>query len=85
MSLEKWVEYGWLRRETTSPGEIKDLLGIVERSLAEVPRSEFRRWSPAALLFTRDFLLNLKIGRIVMQSPLDGQTKFACVAPWVWI
>jgi hypothetical protein len=35
MSLEKWVEYGWLRRELTSPGEIKDLLGIVERSLSD--------------------------------------------------
>lgn len=35
MSLEKWVEYGWLRREPTSTGEIKDLLGIVERSLAD--------------------------------------------------
>jgi hypothetical protein len=35
MSLEKWVEYGWLRREATSPAEIKDLLGIVERSLAD--------------------------------------------------
>jgi hypothetical protein len=35
MSLEKWVEYGWLRRELTSPSEIKDLLGIVERSLAD--------------------------------------------------
>jgi len=35
MSLEKWVEYGWLRRESTSPGEIKDLLGIVERSLGD--------------------------------------------------
>jgi hypothetical protein len=35
MSLEKWVEYGWLRREPTSPGEIKDLLGIVECSLAD--------------------------------------------------
>jgi hypothetical protein len=35
MSLEKWVEYGWLRREPTSPGEIKDLLGIVERGLAD--------------------------------------------------
>jgi hypothetical protein len=33
MSLEKWVEYGWLRREPTSPSEIKDLLGIMERSL----------------------------------------------------
>jgi hypothetical protein len=35
MSLEKWVEYGWLRREATSPGEIKDLLRIVERGLAD--------------------------------------------------
>ena len=35
MSLEKWVEYGWLRREPTSPGEISGLLGIVERSLAD--------------------------------------------------
>ncbi len=33
--LRKVVEYGWLRREPTSPGEIKDLLGIVERSLAD--------------------------------------------------
>jgi len=29
------VEYGWLRREPTSTGEIKDLLGIVDRSLAD--------------------------------------------------
>src|SRR5437867_10880107 len=35
MSLEKWVEYGWLRREPTCPREIKDLLGIVERGLAD--------------------------------------------------
>jgi hypothetical protein len=33
--LSKWVEYGWLRREPTSPAEIKDLLGIVDRSLAD--------------------------------------------------
>ena len=35
MSLEKWVEYGWLRREETSSKEIRDLLGIVERSLSD--------------------------------------------------
>jgi len=35
MSLEKWVEYGWLRREPTSPREMKDLLGIVDHSLAD--------------------------------------------------
>jgi hypothetical protein len=35
MSLEKWVEYGWLRREPTSPDEIRSLLGIVKRNLAD--------------------------------------------------
>jgi hypothetical protein len=42
MSLEKWVEYGWLRREPTSTGEIKDLLGIVERSLADAKVGPYR-------------------------------------------
>ena len=35
MSLEKWLEYGWLRREPPSPDEIRSLLGLVERSLAD--------------------------------------------------
>ena len=35
MSLERWVEYGWLRQEPTSPEEIRSLLGIVDRSLAD--------------------------------------------------
>src|SRR5260370_22320931 len=35
MGLEKWVEYGWLRRGPTSPREMEDLLGIVERSLGD--------------------------------------------------
>src|ERR1051326_1183862 len=33
MSLEKWLEYGWLRREPSSANEIKALQGIVQRSL----------------------------------------------------
>ena len=33
MSLEKWLEYGWLKREPSSPNEIQGLLGIVQRSL----------------------------------------------------
>ena len=33
--MEKWVEYGWLRPEPTSSEEIKSLLGIVDRSLAD--------------------------------------------------
>jgi len=35
MSLEKWVEYGWLKREATSPDEIQGLLSIVDRGLAD--------------------------------------------------
>jgi hypothetical protein len=34
-SLEKWVEYGWLKTEPSSPQEISDLLGIVSRDLAD--------------------------------------------------
>lgn len=33
MSLEKWAEYGWLKREATSPDEIQGLLSIVDRGL----------------------------------------------------
>jgi hypothetical protein len=35
MSLEKWVENGWLRRHTTSAEEIQGLLAIVGRDLED--------------------------------------------------
>jgi len=35
MSLEKWVEYDWLRAEPSSANEVGNLLGIVERALAD--------------------------------------------------
>jgi len=35
MSLEKWVEHGWLKREPTSPDEIQGLLSVVNRGLAD--------------------------------------------------
>lgn len=35
MSLEKWAEYGWLRRQPTSADEIKGLLKVVERDLRD--------------------------------------------------
>lgn len=35
MSLEKYVENAWLRREPTSPQEIADQLGIVSRSMSD--------------------------------------------------
>jgi hypothetical protein len=33
MSLEKWLDHGWVRREPSSANEIKALQGIVQRSL----------------------------------------------------
>jgi hypothetical protein len=35
MSLEKWAENSWLKREATSHDEIKNLLSIVERDLKD--------------------------------------------------
>ncbi len=35
MSLEKYAENAWRRREPTSPQEILDLLGIVDRSMSD--------------------------------------------------
>jgi len=50
MSLEKWVEYGWLKVEATSQDEIKSLLAILDRDLkgASVDAiSEDRRFEAA--------------------------------------
>lgn len=50
MSLEKWIEYGWLKAEPTSPEEIADLLGIVSRDLYDArvaAISEDRRFEAA--------------------------------------
>lgn len=35
MSLQSWLENGWLRRHTSSKKEIADLLNIVERDLKD--------------------------------------------------
>lgn len=35
MSLRDWERNGWLQRHKTSPNEIRDLLGVVERDLAD--------------------------------------------------
>jgi len=43
--LEKWVEYGWLKAEPTSPREIADLLSIVSRDLADAETGQStRKW-----------------------------------------
>lgn len=50
MSLEKWVEYGWLKAEPTSRDEIKSLLTIVKRDLKDAhvaAISEDRRFEAA--------------------------------------
>jgi len=35
MSLDDWLNNGWLVRHTTSPQEIVDLLGVADRDLAD--------------------------------------------------
>lgn len=35
MSLEKWLEYGWLKKEPTSRDEVKGLLTIVDRDMKD--------------------------------------------------
>jgi len=35
MSLRKWAENGWLRQQETNSNEIKMLLGVVDRDLAD--------------------------------------------------
>ena len=35
MTLEKWVEYGWLKAEPSSPEEIRDLFSLVTRALKD--------------------------------------------------
>jgi hypothetical protein len=35
MTLENWLEYGWLKREPSSANEIKALQGVVQRSLKD--------------------------------------------------
>ena len=50
MSLEKWVEYSWLKAEPTSRDEIKSLLTIVDRDLKDAnvaAVSEDRRFEAA--------------------------------------
>jgi hypothetical protein len=35
MSLQKWVEYGWLRAESSSADEVRGLISIMSRSLKD--------------------------------------------------
>jgi hypothetical protein len=35
MSLSDWERNGWLTKHQTSPNEIRDLLQVVERDLAD--------------------------------------------------
>jgi hypothetical protein len=44
MSLEDWVNNGWLRRHETSRQEIADLLAIVDRDLADAEGNISSDW-----------------------------------------
>ncbi len=40
MTLQDWLNNGWLKRHTSSPQEIKDLLDKVDRDIAEAAKEE---------------------------------------------
>ena len=42
MSLRKWAENGWLKQQDTNSSEIKMLLGVVERDLADAQWTKSR-------------------------------------------
>ena len=44
MSLQKWVEYGWLRSHKTGKKEIADLLRIIDRDLQDATRDISADW-----------------------------------------
>ena len=64
MSLEKWAEYGWLKREATSLGEIQSLLTIVDRDLKDA--------SVAAISEDRRFEAAFKCRSDIGQYRLEG-------------
>lgn len=44
MSLQQWADNGWLRPHQTSPKEIRDLLAIVKRDLADAKEDISADW-----------------------------------------
>jgi len=64
MSLEKWLEYGWLKREPSSPDEIKALFGIVQRSLDDAKVSAIS----ADLRFVASFTAALTAATIALRA-----------------
>lgn len=62
MSLEKWLEYGWLKKEPTSRNEIQGLLTIVER--------DFRDASVTAISEDRRFEAGFNAARTLANAAL---------------
>jgi len=44
MSLAAWAKNGWLRPHKTTPREVADLLGIVDRDIKEAERATSDDW-----------------------------------------
>jgi len=44
MSLKQWADNGWLRPHTTGEGEIRNLLGMVERNLKDASENISADW-----------------------------------------
>lgn len=73
MSLERYVENAWLRREATSAQEITDQLGIVARSMKDATDSTIRS---ARLTATSGFIgTATTYGGPTLETPLCGPTQ----------
>jgi hypothetical protein len=72
MSLEKWLENGWLRREPSSANEIKALQGIVQRSLDDSKVETI----PAGLRFVASFTAALTAATIALRAS-GYRTRYA--------
>ena len=66
MSLQKWLEYGWLRSHKTSRKEISDLLRITDRDLLDAAGDNnfLRKMNPKTGLYEQ-----------LIDAMLDGQLR----------
>ena len=64
MTLESWQENGWLRPHNTSKQEVKSILDLVERDLAEASKVEISKdWR-----FNIAYNAGLQLATVVLYS-----------------
>jgi hypothetical protein len=71
MSLQSWLQNSWLVQQATSPNEIKNLLAIWDRDLANLQperRASFGRWYHAFGIFPCLSGARLVVDGVVFQN-----------------